>query len=180
MICSMVWQDTIWFGKYFDDFSSHHQTFSCYQIHLQMDYWIRDVCPQEQVTVTPGLWLLSPDTMTVIRSHTRVTLMRCQMFHVPMSVLWLVTLLMLDVYTALYSILHSSQYSGVRTTIQDPPWTAAEAAWARVSLTPRPGIICLGLALTTLPKLFRGYSVNTLPRSHIISKDLRNFSSFVS
>ena len=104
------------FGKYFDDFSSHHQKLFCYQIQLQMDNWIRDVCPQEQVAVTPELWLLSPDTMTVIRSHTRVTRMRCQMFHVPMSVLWLVTLLMLDVYTVLYT----PQFSVLRSQDHDP------------------------------------------------------------
>ena len=112
-------------------------------------------------------------------AHTPESLwwdVRCSMFPCLCCDLWRCSCWM----CTLYSILHSSQYSGVRTTIQDPPWTAAEAAWARVSLTPRPGIICLGLALTTLPKLFRGYSVNTLPRSHIISKDLRNFSSFVS
>ena len=117
-------------------------------------------------------------------AHTPESLwwdVRCSMFPCLCCDLWRCSCWM----CTLYSILHSSQYSGVRTTIQDPPWTAAEAAWARVSLTQRPGIICLGLAcwvliLTTLPKLFRGYSVNTLPCSHIISKDLRNFSSFVS
>ena len=89
--------------------------------------------------VTPESWHDDRDTLT----H-QSPLMRCQMFHVPMSVLWLVTLLLL---LAVYTLLFTPPFSALRTTIQDPPWTAAaEAAWAWVSLTPRAGIICLAPA----------------------------------
>ena len=122
--------------------------------------------------------IVTPDTMTVIHSHTRVTLMRCQMFHVPMSVLWLVTLLMLAVYTILYS----PSVSVLRTKIQDPPWTAAaealepECPWHRgpgSSAWPGP------TATDNTPQTVQDTAPTLFPVLTLYQKDLRNFYSFV-